>query len=279
MLDAGLSPVSAWRAAADSRVHPLATRVAVALPASASCARALAEAAEDRDVRCVAAIWEVAERSGAPLGHALRAAAESLRDAAETERDVEVALSGPRATARLISWLPAAGMLLAVASGADLLATVATPAGALAVGVGAALLATGRWWMRAQVRRAAQRPALPGCTQELVAIALGGGMSAEGALSSARSAAHIAGLPRLDERPTRAILELAQRVGAPAAELLVASARQERRSARSESRRAAATLGVGLLLPLGMCVLPSFLLLAVAPLVLGLLSSTVAGLG
>ncbi|ERK72364.1 hypothetical protein N136_01288, partial [Leifsonia aquatica ATCC 14665] len=58
---------------------------------------------------------------------------------------------------------------------------------------------------------------------------------------------------------------------------LASAAEQHRRSARASGRRAAADLGVRLLLPLALCVLPSFLLLGVAPMVLGLISSTVEG--
>ena len=105
-----------------------------------------------------------------------------------------------------------------------------------------------------------------------------GGSSAASALEAAHRAAAESGLPALDDGSVHGILDLAVSAGAPAAELLTASARQQRRAARAEARQSAVTLGVQLMVPLGVCVLPSFLLLAVAPLVLSLLSSTTAGL-
>ncbi|MBW8872762.1 MAG: hypothetical protein JF618_11610, partial [Leifsonia sp.] len=224
------------------------------------------------------AAWRVAEQSGAPLGHALRTVGETLRDVAEAEREADVALSGPRATARLISWLPAVGVAMTVALGADLIGTVTSTAGALAVGTGLLLLFGGRWWMRALVTGALARKHTAGQLEELVAVALAGGASAEAAIETARAATAAAGLPADDDGPVRSVIDLAASAGAPAAELLTAAARQQRRASRADARRSAATLGVRLLLPLGLCVLPSFLLLAVAPLVLSLLSSTTTGL-
>ncbi|MGO4595333.1 type II secretion system F family protein [Leifsonia sp. 2TAF2] len=278
LLDAGLSPRSAWRATAAHRVHPVAARVVSALASQPSCARALIDAASTDDVRMIAAAWRVAEQSGAPLGHALRTVGETLRDVAEAEREADVALSGPRATARLISWLPAVGVAMTVALGADLIGTLTSTAGALAVGAGLLLLFGGRWWMRALVVGALARKHTAGQLEELVAVALAGGASAEAAIETARAATAAAGLPANDDGPVRSVIDLAASAGAPAAELLTAAARQQRRSARADARRSAATLGVRLLLPLGLCVLPSFLLLAVAPLVLSLLSSTTTGL-
>ncbi|WP_431246764.1 type II secretion system F family protein [Leifsonia xyli] len=294
LLDAGLTPRSAWSAVAaesrraaggsgaDARAEAIARAVAVAVVASLeaqpSCAHALLATAETEEVRAIAATWRVAEASGAPLGHALGVVAETLRDIAEAEREADVALSSPRATTRLVTWLPLAGAVLAAALGADVVGAVGSTPGAVALGSGTALLLAGRWWMRALVRRSLARRPIAGFPEELVAIALSGGSSAEAAVVAAKSAAREAGLPPLDERGVRRVLRLAESAGAPAVELLTASARQQRRSARAEARRQAAVLGVRLMLPLGACVLPSFLLLAVAPLALSLLSSTTAGL-
>lgn len=277
LLDAGLTPRSAWQASAVAGVHPIAVVVAGSALAETSCARALRAEAETDDVRTIAAAWQVAEQSGAPLGHALRTVAETLREVAEAERETDVALSGPRATARLVSWLPLVGAVMSVALGADLVGAVASAPGLIAVGAGALLMVCGRWWMRALVKQALVRPAMAGSAEELIAIGLAGGASAGAALEGARRATVAVGLPPLDDRAAQDVLRLAASAGAPAAELLTAAARQRRRMDRADARRAATTLGVRLMLPLGACVLPSFLLLAVAPLVLSLLSSTTAG--
>ncbi|WP_374007902.1 type II secretion system F family protein [Leifsonia sp. LS-T14] len=278
LLDAGLPPRSAWAVVAEHGGHPVAARVVASLAAQTSCAAALGEAAQSDDVRALAAAWSVAEVAGTPLGHTLRVVAGALRDVAEAERDGEVALSGPRATARLVAWLPAAGVILAVALGTDVVGAAASPAGATAVGAGVVLMFLGRWWMSALLRRALARRPIPGLAEELIALSLAGGASAAASVEAADRSVRSAGLPALDHRAARRILQVAESAGAPAVELLTASARQVRRTARTDARRAAATLGVRLMLPLGLCVLPSFLLLAVVPLALSLLASTTAGL-
>lgn len=66
-------------------------------------------------------------------------------------------------------------------------------------------------------------------------------------------------------------LAFAHATGAPTVELLQVSARQARAERRQEAERRAARLGVQMVLPLGLCFLPAFVLLGVVPVVLGLL--------
>ena len=70
------------------------------------------------------------------------------------------------------------------------------------------------------------------------------------------------------------MLLLSRRAGAPAGLLLRSDAREMRLEARSAAQAAAARLGVTLMLPLGVCVLPAFLVVGVVPLVVSLVSST-----
>ena len=68
-------------------------------------------------------------------------------------------------------------------------------------------------------------------------------------------------------------LQLAELSGAPAAAVVARAATDARARARERTELAAARLGVRLVLPLGLAVLPGFVLLAVAPIVLGLAAS------
>jgi tight adherence protein B len=74
-------------------------------------------------------------------------------------------------------------------------------------------------------------------------------------------------LGRLD-----AALTLARDAGVGPAPLLLAAAEDERRETAAAARAAAARLGVRVVLPAGLCLLPAFILLTVVPLLLGLLS-------
>lgn len=61
--------------------------------------------------------------------------------------------------------------------------------------------------------------------------------------------------------------------GAPSAAVLLAAAAQLRRKRSREAERRAAALGVRLVVPLGLCGLPAFIVLTVVPLLLSLLPS------
>ena len=72
----------------------------------------------------------------------------------------------------------------------------------------------------------------------------------------------------------RDVLDLSASAGVPAVDLLRATAELERHRARIEGRMRAAQLTSRLLLPLGVCTLPAFLLIGVAPMLLSAMTST-----
>ena len=72
---------------------------------------------------------------------------------------------------------------------------------------------------------------------------------------------------------TDAVLELSRSAGVPAVELLRASSALARHRARIDGRLRAAQLSSRLLLPLGVCTLPAFLLLGVAPMLLSVMTA------
>ncbi|WAP52356.1 type II secretion system F family protein [Arthrobacter sp. ATA002] len=71
----------------------------------------------------------------------------------------------------------------------------------------------------------------------------------------------------------RGALTFTATTGAPSAAVLVAAAAQLRRRRAREAERRAAALGVKLVVPLGLCALPAFIVLTVVPLLLSLLPS------
>ena len=240
----------------------------------------------------LAAAWQVATQAGAPLAGCLRELAESLRELAQVQRDLEVALAAPRATARLVMVLPVIGVVFGSLMGFDSLHTLfATLPGLVCLGGGALLMLAAASWNRALVRRAAPTDLTPGLRLELMAIAMSGGGSIDRSRALVRVAAERFGIApgagagagagadagaRADngDDPVDRVLDLSSRAGVPAAELLRSEAEQLRRDARSAGQRRAATLSVTLMLPLGLCVLPAFMLVGVVPLLISVLSST-----
>lgn len=269
LLEAGLAPARAWDVLAEGG-DVVAADVRAARSRDDSAAEALR--AHGGAWRDIAAAWHVAETVGAPLASSLRGFAAALRDAQQSRDDVRVALAEPAATARLVAWLPLVSLALAAALGFDLAGALAHPVGVACLVAGVTLMLVARRWTARLATRARPADAPPGVQAELVAIALSGGVSVDRALHVVAEAGGGAA-----DAATRGVLDLSQRAGAPAVELLRATAADLRHAARTEGRLRAARLGARLLLPLGVCTLPAFLLLGVAPMLLSVLAGTSIG--
>lgn len=263
LLEAGVSPVRAWELLATTD-DAVAADV-VAAPAGGRVFEVLA--ARGGAWRDVAVAWCVAETVGAPLAPSLRRFADALRDAQETRDDVAVALAEPAATARLIAWLPIVAIVLGFALGFDVAATLTQPAGIVCLVTGLGLMVVARAWTARLVAKAQPVDGFPGLQGETVAIALSGGVSIERALAVVADAG--GGDP---DDETRSVLALSERAGARAVDLLRSVAADARRRSRTDGRLRAARLGSRLLLPMGLCTLPAFLLLGVGPMLLSVLA-------
>lgn len=278
LLGAGVAPASAWQHVAVRSTSEVPRRVVDGTDVSTDLAAAAAArpASESLAWRSVAAAWGLAEEAGAPLGPALREQAATLRDLAEVNRDVAAALAGPVATTRIVATLPALGLLFGMALGFDTIRILGTPAGIGCLAAGGALALIAWRWMRRLVLAARPPVAAPGLEGDLLVIALGGGASPARARAAVERAAARFEVPlaldRLDDT-----LALSVAAGVPATELVRAEASEARREARSQARIAANALSARLMLPLGLAILPSFVLVGVVPLVLAVVSSTTAG--
>lgn len=108
----------------------------------------------DADSTLVLAAWMLGLDCGAPLTEAVDAGARALRDKAAARRRAATARAGPRATMWLLTVLPVAGPLAALAVGSDWTATFGQPVAVLSLAMGLTLTATGWWWSRWLLRRA-----------------------------------------------------------------------------------------------------------------------------
>ena len=282
LLQAGVAPARAWAYLADAG-DGKAARVCAAVadgsslpaaiasaPASAASSRRARAAARGGDPwRDLAAAWQVAIAVGAPLAESLRALSVALRDAQEAADDVRVALAEPAATAKLMGWLPLVAVLLGVALGFDTFGTLlGSPIGIACLVLGIALIFGAQRWNAALVKRARAGSGIPGLDAELLAIALSGGVSIDRARRLVREATAAP-----TDAATDAVLDLSRSAGVPAVELLRASSALARHRARVDGRLRAARLSTRLLVPLGVCTLPAFLLLGVAPMLLSVMTS------
>ena len=103
----------------------------------------------------LAVCLRVSERSGAPLAAVLSRYAGQLEAARDAAADREAAMAGPRATMRLLTWLPGGGILLGYLLGGNpLQVLIATPLGWLAAAAGSGFWLAGRLWSSRLVRTA-----------------------------------------------------------------------------------------------------------------------------
>lgn len=310
LVGAGVAPARAWGHVASVEPHGALRRLAEAVAADGAAGAPLSaglvsrlddgpfdgarDAADhERAWRQVACAWRVAETSGAPMADCLLSFVQALRSADEARRDVQVALSGPRATAHVVLALPPVGLLFSLGLGFDTGAVlVGTPIGWGCLVVSAGLVALARRWNARLVRAARPSARVPGLRPELLAVALSGGASWSSGLAAVDDAVVSCGVevgdvsPRggaaavsesadaAERRRCERVLDLSRRAGAPAGLLLRSEARELRLEARTSAQTAAGRLGVTLMLPLGVCILPAFLVVGVVPLVVSLVSST-----
>jgi tight adherence protein B len=291
LLQAGVSPARAWEHLAHSG-DPAAVHVASSIGEGMPLPQAIATAGPGA-WREVGIACQVALVVGAPLAECLRGLAVALRDAHEAADDVRVALAEPAGTARLMSWLPLLAVGLGAALGFDTFGSLFTnPLGLACLAGGVVLIVVAQRWTTRLVRSAQTTGDVPGLDAELIAIALTGGVSIDRARSVVRDARALRGAGARTEEPggdasapaaaaargpegegVDAVLALSKSAGVPAVELLRASAAHARHRARIDGRLRVARLSSRLLLPLGVCTLPAFLLLGVAPMMLSVMST------
>ena len=268
------------RAAADAtvlRAAAVAAGQGEPVAAAIRVARAATSAASP-EWGVLAAAWSVAAESGAPLAASLRDLSTALRDEAQLRREVRTALAGPIASARLVLSLPVIAVLFGALLGFDTVAVLlGNPLGLACVGAGGLLLWIGHRWSASLAARASRSRADAGLELELLAIAMSGGASIDRARTVVHDALAAQELAEADRRAADEVVALAARAGAPVAELLRAEAFRLRRVARAEGAARAAALGVRLMLPLGACVLPAFVLVGVVPLLISVISATHGG--
>lgn len=219
---------------------------------------------------------------------AIDSAVSVMRREEETRREILTALSSARASTRLLTALPFSFLALAFILSAGVRSDITTPIGAVAVVLGAALNRGGARWMN----RAAMRAAHAGDTQrDFVThaatlahhIRAGGNLLSASALLAGGNpcwaAAHSALLrgERLSDalapvRPTDSplvdVILSAHADGQPLLPALDALVEHTAHAAHEATRAAVARLPAVSTLPLVSCVLPSFVLVALIPVVL-----------
>lgn len=277
MLRAGVPRSRVLLVLADER--PEDERLA-AVAARAAREGRIAAALASRDApewRALAAVWLLAEQSGGPLAEALERYARGLRSLTELRERRGVLLTGPRATVRLVAGLPILALALGWLTGFDPLGVLLTPLGTALIVVGVLLLATGIRWASRLTASVEREDRVAGLEFILLRIGLGGGGSAATARRRIADCVDAVGSEWIGfdalrrGGPLDRVLETARAHGAPLGDLALEEAEAAQTRACAELERSAERLGVRVLIPLGVCALPSFIVLGVLPVLLSML--------
>jgi tight adherence protein B len=153
-LRAGSSPEDSWRRVLGPGV-PVVDGVPDASALVGPVRRGRAGSGDASRAAAVVVAAGVARSLGAPLAGVLEHVAGSLAADEEAAAELDAALAGPRATARVLAWLPVLGLVVAGLLGADPLAVLLGGGiGTASAALGAGLLVLGRLWTRGLLRRA-----------------------------------------------------------------------------------------------------------------------------
>lgn len=104
----------------------------------------------------LAQAWDLATRTGAPMAPTLDAVAGALREDRSIAQTIDGELAAPRATGRLIAFLPVVGVGIGIALGGDPLSfLISNPIGQVCLVVGVGLACAGLLWSERIADRAA----------------------------------------------------------------------------------------------------------------------------
>ena len=301
------------RCAEDIRrfTQALATVTSWGAPAHLACAQLLENSTRMRPhsrerLHDLQLSLRMSESAGAPLATSLERAAEHAEERIDALLGRQSALAAPRATGRILSWLPLLGLGLGVLMGSDPVGVLTgSILGALTGLLGLGLAFAGRRWTAVLVHRAeVESAASSGAEQtsnvppvdtalvlELLAAQLRAGLAPLAALGTLAEALNSRPLHTVCQRlqmgsgwgsawsgsaagtfgELRDALAPAYTGGAPSTALLLSLADAHRLSERRAAERAAGRLSVALVVPLGLCSLPAFICLGIVPILISLL--------
>jgi tight adherence protein B len=222
-------------------------------------------------------VWALALAGGGSISEAIESLGEAFRSAARQAQEIELAFAGPRATARLVGWLPAAGLALAQVFGLNPFTAILTNFLALlSLLIGVLLLFAGHYWAASIIRKAAPSQDDPGLYFDSIRYGVLAGLPLLGAI---KAVDHLFS-SQLAMAPDEVTLNKLDRMtvlnrnsGASISGLLAAEAKARREAKWFSDSNSLAKLSVKLMIPLGVVTLPAFVLSAIVPVAISLLSS------
>lgn len=198
--------------------------------------------------------------AGSPAIDAARVLARVQTIENETRDEIEQAQQVPISTKKLMLWLPWFGLMLAELTGLGVFQALLSPVGLLLLGIAAGLSYLGHRISERMIKAATEMSKPPQQPMLKLAIFVQTGIQLGEAL-------RLCDISKQSE-----LIQFALQSGANLKLLLQSQIESDLAAWRNRSLVAAKQLSVRLMLPLGLTTLPAFLLLTVAPILLGVLT-------
>lgn len=227
-------------------------------------------------------VWQLATKLGGPVVIALGRVADVFDRQQRNLSEVELAFAGPQSTSRLVTWLPVVALFLAQLVGMNPARAIFTsPVGLISVCLGAGLLVVGHKWSKRMLAKALPAARDPGLFIDCVLIGLQAGLPLQQARDQATrefskvfaDSSHTEEGNQGNERALNDAAELSRKSGASLTQILLATSDRFRDELRFEISNRIARLGIRLMIPLGVAVLPAFILISIVPIAISLLSN------
>lgn len=228
--------------------------------------------------RVLAAAWAVAEACGAPFAESLERISTALTSLEALGQRRGVLLAGPRSTVLLVSMLPLLAFVVGEVMGLSALQQLLSAQGLPFIVIGVVFLAAGLGWAFTMIRTLERQDQVSGIELDLLWIAVSGGHTPETALRLVadcvdRVGAEWVPLDTLaNGSEAKRVLEIGRNTGAPVRALLISEAQTLRATSLAQLERSAERLGVKVLLPLGLCILPAFIMIGVIPVMMSMMT-------
>jgi tight adherence protein B len=222
-------------------------------------------------------VLTVANNSGSSVANEIDSVAALVRTRDRFTQRIRVAHANPKSTSRLVIWLPLLTLAMAQLVGWDVIGTLLErPIVFVSFLLGLCLLLTSKLVTSRMLRRSQPEETSAGFYLLGVALATSGGAS----LFQAKELVSKIYFEHFGQEPPdtelfelQQIEQLVSETGARVSELLLRQSQsmQEEENVKTEIK--IEKLGVRLMLPLGLGVLPAFVLLAIVPLMVTMLGS------
>ena len=222
-------------------------------------------------------VLTVANNSGSSVANEIDSVAALVRARDRFTQRIRVAHANPKSTSRLVIWLPLLTLAMAQLVGWDVIGTLSErPIVFVSFLLGLCLLLTSKLVTSRMLRRAQPEETSAGFYLLGVALATSGGAS----LFQAKELVSKIYFEHFGEEPPdtelfemQQVEQLVSKTGARVSELLLSQSQsmQEEENVKTEIK--IEKLGVRLMLPLGLGVLPAFVFLAIVPLMVTMLGS------